>query len=437
MITFLPIKLHSMKSFLVVWKYFRSLGVHSGLSQRDIRITRLINQFVFALISLVLISALTQVGKYLYLEGKLIVQTFMMLLTFGPLAIVFVLNKKGHYFLGRLFFIMLPLVTTIIWMIVDSSQAARIYYVYLLFPIPIIILFEQVKTQVVLVVCTISAFLISYYIASLEPLIVTGVDTGYFQVVIVVIWICLSFIMLRFFVVEIEQSESKLKEKNLELEEFSRLASHDMREPLRTIGSFSSLVKSKYGSALDANGNLYLDHITQGVKRMDTLLEDLSNYSMIDHSKESLEEIDLNQILMDVKNDLRNQIEKTKAIITNSKLPIVRAKSSHMRQLFQNLIANAIKFQPDQESNIPKIEIETTADEDFYWVSFKDNGIGIKEEFLDEIFLRFKRLHSKDKYEGTGLGLATCKRIVEHYKGHINIRSEVGQGTEITIGFMR
>lgn len=426
-----------MKSILIVWKYFRGMGVHPGLSSKDIRITRLINQFVFTLLTFVLLSALTQVVKYLYLEGRLLTQTFLMLVTFGPLAIIFYLNQKGKYYTARLIFIGLPMITTMIWMIVDSSQSARIHYSYLLYPIPIVFFFKEFKTQLILIVCCTLSFIASHYIAINGPLIHTNVDTGYFEVIIVVIWIGLSFSMLRFYILEIDYSEKKLREKNLELEEFSRLASHDMREPLRTIGGFSSLVKTKYGPEIDERGNLFLDHISNGVNRMDNLLEDLSNYSMIDHSNENLSDIDLDKVLLDVKNDLRNQIEKTGAEILNDDLPTITAKASHMRQLFQNLITNGIKFQAHESQKMPKVNITCRTEDDFHNLTFSDNGIGIKNEYLDQIFLRFKRLHSKDKYEGTGLGLATCKRIVEYYNGKISIESKVGEGTQITVQFMR
>ena len=425
------------KSFLRFWNLSSNIGIHSGLELRDIRITRLINRISLFLLITVTYAFIYQSIKFIYLAGYIPMRSVFMLLTFGPYVFVFYLNKKAKYYSARLLFLLLPLITTVFWMFVDSSRAGNIHYVYLVFPIPIVIFFKGIRTQVTLVTLSLIAFLISHYIIQFDPWIITETYSPYLRQIIFAVLLMFSFLMLRFFVSEIDKSESKLTEKNIELEEFSRLASHDMREPLRTIGSFSSLLKSKYADEMDSKANEYLNHIESGISRLDNLLSDLSNYSMIENSNENLSIVNLNLVLHSVKNDLQKSIQETGTEILSSPLPFVNAKTTQMRQLFQNLISNSIKFQPLGGNQNPKISITSHSNNEYHFIEFSDNGIGIQKQYLDQIFLKFRRLNTRDKYEGTGLGLATCKRIVEFYKGHISIKSEFGKGTTVTIQLMK
>lgn len=325
---------------------------------------------------------------------------------------------------------------TIPWMFVGTSQSGMVQYTYLIFPIPIVILFTSIRAQLVLITLSYVSFLICHFIILRYPAPLDSYSSPSFSLVLVGVWMCLSFIMLLFFVSEMDQSEQRLQQKNIELEEFSRIASHDMKQPLRTISSFSSLIRKKHKEEISVEVSSYLDYIESGIGRLDKLLDDLSSYSTIDSNEESLEDVDLNIILLNVMDDLKQVIAETNTNIISNQLPTIKVSKSQISQVFQNLIHNAIKFQPLEKSRIPELRIESRLIKGFHHLTFQDNGIGIKEEFLDQIFIKFKRLHSRDKYEGTGLGLATCKRIVEKYNGTIGIQSKLGEGTIITIKFM-
>ena len=370
-------------------------------------------------------------------SGIILPHSFYMLGTFLPLGIVFYLNQKRKYLLARLLFILIPMIITVFWMIARSSQLGNLHYFYIIFPIPIVILFRSLKIQVSLVTLAFGCFLASYYIINSYPAASDGYASPYFAIFLVALWLSMSFIMLLFFVSEVDQAESRLEETNNDLEEFSKIASHDLKEPLRTISSYTSLIRTKHEEELSPNVSTYLGYIETRVKRLDNLLADLSNYSAIDFSEEELQDIDLNTVLNNVKDDLKLKIKESGAVISNNHLPTLRAREGHIYQLFQNLIQNSIKFQAPGENNLPKIIIKSKQENNFHFITFEDNGIGIKEEHLEKIFVKFKRLHSRDTYDGTGLGLATCKRIIEKYNGKIYIKSKIGIGTTITLKFIQ
>lgn len=426
----------SLKSIKSVWINISNQGIHPGLDKRDIRITRLINRITVVIILIVLTTFLFQVIKSFITQSDILPQSYWMLATFLPFAIVLLLNNYQQYFLARMTFILLPLLTTVPWMFIDSSQAGMIHYLYLIFPIPIAILFRRLCTQIALVVISFLCFLLCNYILIEHPAIGTY-SNPYFSLIVVGIWIFLSFLMLRFFVSEVEDAESILKQKNRELEEFSNVASHDMREPLRTIGSYASLIKNKYASSLPKEGSTYLGYIEGSVSRLDKLLSDLAEYSSIDSNFDEMEEVDLNNILQNVVRDLSDRIIKCDASVDIKLLPIVKGRRVHMYQLFQNLIANSLKFQDKEQTVIPEVKISHHLDGEYHKIIVEDNGIGIEQQYLEEIFKKFKRLHTKDKYEGTGLGLASCKRIMDLYKGKIEVESKLKVGTTIMLYFLR
>lgn len=217
-----------------------------------------------------------------------------------------------------------------------------------------------------------------------------------------------------------------LKLSNKELEEFAYVSSHDLKEPLRMITSFLQLLKRKYETELDEEANEFIDYAVEGAKRMDMVIEDLLDYSRIGRYNIKFECINTNDIIEQVKSNLRSSIEKSGAVITHGDLPNIYANSSQMVQLFQNLISNSIKYRGDE---YPKIEITAELFDDTYTFSVKDNGIGIDEKYLDKIFTIFQRLHTRSEYDGTGIGLAISKKILHRHGGKIWAESELGKGT--------
>ncbi|GJM36272.1 MAG: hypothetical protein DHS20C18_52730 [Saprospiraceae bacterium] len=219
----------------------------------------------------------------------------------------------------------------------------------------------------------------------------------------------------------------KYIDSNLQLENFAYIASHDLREPLRTMSTFAQLLQRKYADQLDEQGISYIDFITKGASNLNQLIEDLLAYSRINTSDQTKSPVDVQELLKEVNKGLAQIIQENKAVFYTKDLPTqISANPLKIKQLLQNLIANAIKFR--KEDTTPYIEI-SARDTDTHW-QFKiaDNGIGIKPEFQDTIFLLFKKLHGMGDYEGTGLGLAICKKVVEQHQGEIWVESQPDEG---------
>lgn len=211
-----------------------------------------------------------------------------------------------------------------------------------------------------------------------------------------------------------------------ELEQLSYVASHDLQEPLRAIGSFTQLLELRYKDKLDENASKYIHYAVDGVNRMQNLINCLLEYTRISRHNKPFETCDCNAILQTVLNELRNDIEQTGAVIRTDNLPVIYSNENQIQQLLENLIQNAIKFTKDKT---PQIEIKCEQLE-FEWLfSISDNGPGIEKEYHQKIFTIFQRLNDRDEYEGAGIGLALCKKIVEHHGGQIWVDSSPGEGS--------
>ena len=208
----------------------------------------------------------------------------------------------------------------------------------------------------------------------------------------------------------------ELERKNKELEEFAFVASHDLQEPLRTASSFVDLFQKHYKGKLDERADKYLSFISQASDRMQVLITDLLEYSRIG-SKKEINNIDCNIILTEVLADLHTAINESGTKITAGPLPVVLGYRTELKQLFQNLISNSIKFR--EKDRPPLITIAAWKDHNNWQFSFSDNGIGIAKEHYEKIFVIFQRLHTRNQYKGSGIGLSLCKKIVELHKGKI------------------
>ncbi len=218
-----------------------------------------------------------------------------------------------------------------------------------------------------------------------------------------------------------------LARSNADLEKFAYVASHDLREPLRMVTSYLQLLDRKYESGLDDDAREYINFAVNGAKRMDSLIRDLLQYSRVESHGEDLRLLDSEEILEEALDNLQAAIEETSAMVTFDDMPGVRADHSQLMRLFQNLIGNAIKYQvPDV---IPKIHVDAEVSDDRVTFSVRDNGIGIAPEFFERVFVIFQRLHGREEYSGTGIGLAVCKRIVERHGGRMWVESELGKGS--------
>jgi nitrogen-specific signal transduction histidine kinase len=217
----------------------------------------------------------------------------------------------------------------------------------------------------------------------------------------------------------------ELLRSNKELENFAYVASHDLQEPLRMVTSFTQLLQKQYGDKLDDSANEYIHYAVDGSKRMYELLNGLLAYSRIHSKGKAFIMVDLNKVLESVIDNLSMKITEREAVIKADELPTVYADESQMILLFQNLISNSIKF----STNPPRIFISSKAEGDNYTFYVRDEGIGIELQYFERIFLIFQRLMPRDQYEGTGIGLSICKRIIERHEGKIWLESEYGKGT--------
>ena len=226
---------------------------------------------------------------------------------------------------------------------------------------------------------------------------------------------------------KVRQRTSELESKNKELEQFAYVASHDLQEPLRTISGFVELLQKEYQESLGVNGTKYLQYLSQGSDRMKTLIKDLLDYSRIGREKEAMA-VDCNKLLAEVLADLDKNIRESGASVNADHLPSLHAYPTELKLLLQNLITNAIKFRhPDRP---PVILIESVQENGFWKFMVADNGIGIEPQFLDRIFIIFQRLHSRTKYDGSGIGLAHGKKIAELHGGQIWAQSNPGLGSQ-------
>jgi|GEM_PF-2129038 len=219
---------------------------------------------------------------------------------------------------------------------------------------------------------------------------------------------------------------NKLKTSNKELEQFAYVASHDLQEPLRMVASFTQLLERRYKNNLDDDADDYIGFIVEGAQRMKDLIDDLLAFSRLNTEVRKFEPILIEVALDDVIFNLKSSIEENNAIITYDSLPTINGDPSQIRQLFQNLISNAIKFHGDAT---PEIHISARELDEEWLFGVMDNGIGIKPNHQEQIFSIFKRLHTRKDYEGTGIGLAICKRIVERHGGKIWVESEESVGS--------
>ena len=229
---------------------------------------------------------------------------------------------------------------------------------------------------------------------------------------------------------EIQTQYKRLEESNEILSQFAYVVAHDLKEPLRSIGSYIGLIQMKHGKELPESAKEYMQFVNAGVKRMYSLLTDLLDFSQVVSQQPGAEVIRPDEVLEDVKANLHNAIQSKNAKIEYSEnLPSIRMNRLHLLQLFQNLIGNALKF----TNKIPNVRIEGKEEGGQILLTIADNGIGIKKDFSSKVFVLFQQLNKKGQFEGTGIGLTICKNIVEKYNGRIWFDSEENVGTKFYI----
>jgi light-regulated signal transduction histidine kinase (bacteriophytochrome) len=228
---------------------------------------------------------------------------------------------------------------------------------------------------------------------------------------------------------ELAATAEELLRSNRDLEQFAYVASHDLQEPLRKVISFSQLLQQRYGGQLDERADEYIEFAVDGARRMQVLINDLLAFSRVGRLSADLEPVELDRCVDRALDNLSPRIEEVGATVQAGDLPTVEGEVNLLTAVFQNLIGNAIKFRRPDVAPVVRI---TVAESPEHWeVAVADNGIGIEPEHADRVFVIFQRLHSKDAYSGTGIGLALCRRIVEHHGGTIWVDTTVSEGTTI------
>jgi len=223
-----------------------------------------------------------------------------------------------------------------------------------------------------------------------------------------------------------KQLTEDLKFYNEALENFASIVSHDLREPLRTISSFLQFIEDKYSNQLDSEGKEFIQFAINGSKRMDNMIKGLLAYSRVGGNPDKFKITSMDKILRNVINDLNELIIEKKAIITSDSLPEIYCDETLISELLQNLIGNSIKYSDKVK---PKIHVSAEENDDKWIFSVNDNGIGFDSETVkDNIFLMFKRIHIDQEFEGRGIGLATCKKIINIHEGEIWAKSKPGEG---------
>jgi hypothetical protein len=227
---------------------------------------------------------------------------------------------------------------------------------------------------------------------------------------------------------QLQEHRIELERSNRDLEKFSYAVSHDLREPLRSISGFIQLLSKRYRGALDANADHYIERLNSAASRMQDMITSILDYSKISTNTEPFKLVDCNEILEHALGNIEIAISESGAKITHDPMPSIYADPQQIQRVFQNLIANAIKFS-SKDKNIPVIHVGTDKNSDFHEFYVKDNGIGIDSKYFERIFIIFQRLHNDAVYPGHGVGLAICKKIVERHGGTMRINSAPGKGS--------
>ncbi|WP_404381831.1 PAS domain S-box protein [Caenispirillum salinarum] len=235
---------------------------------------------------------------------------------------------------------------------------------------------------------------------------------------------------------ELRHSVDELTRSNAELERYAYIAAHDLREPIRTVTSYAQLLRRRLTTAGQLTGDMaeLFDYLETGAHRMSAVVDDLLAYSRLQSRAAPFEPVDLDGVMTTVRNNLARVIHECGAeVVCETPLPTVTADAAQMVQLFQNLVANALRYQPEADSHTPRVVLAARRETAGWAIAVADNGIGIEARFFDRIFQLFQRLHSQREYPGTGVGLAICQRVAERHGGAIDVESEVGVGTTFTV----
>lgn len=233
----------------------------------------------------------------------------------------------------------------------------------------------------------------------------------------------------------LSEQARELERSNRDLEQFAYVASHDLQEPLRKVASFTQLLQKRYGGSLDERADQYIEFAVDGAKRMQRLIQDLLSFSRVGRTGVPREDVELEAVLAGALSELSERVVETGAEIVHDPMPVVHGERALLQQLFVNLVGNSLKFRDPERA--PKVRIEVRSMRAHWEISVVDNGIGIDAQYAERVFIIFQRLHPRDQYPGTGIGLSLVKRIVEYHKGRIWIEPAADGGTIVRFTLAR
>ncbi|MEV0948982.1 ATP-binding protein [Promicromonospora sp. NPDC050249] len=233
----------------------------------------------------------------------------------------------------------------------------------------------------------------------------------------------------------LSEQARELERSNRDLEQFAYVASHDLQEPLRKVASFTQLLQKRYGGSLDDRADQYIEFAVDGAKRMQRLIQDLLSFSRVGRTGVPREDVELELVLAGALSELSERVVETQAEIVHDPMPVVHGERALLQQLFVNLVGNSLKFRDPERA--PQVRIEVRSMRAHWEISVVDNGIGIDAQYAERVFIIFQRLHPRDEYAGTGIGLSLVKRIVEYHKGRIWIEPAAGGGTIVRFTLAR
>lgn len=233
----------------------------------------------------------------------------------------------------------------------------------------------------------------------------------------------------------LSEQARELERSNRDLEQFAYVASHDLQEPLRKVASFTQLLQKRYGGSLDERADQYIEFAVDGAKRMQRLIQDLLSFSRVGRTGVPREDVELEGVLTAALSELSERIDESGAEIVHDPMPVVHGERALLQQIFVNLIGNSVKFRDPERT--PSVRIEVRSMRAHWEISVVDNGIGIDAQYAERVFVIFQRLHSREQYAGTGIGLSLVKRIVEYHKGRIWIEPADGGGTIVRFTLAR
>jgi light-regulated signal transduction histidine kinase (bacteriophytochrome) len=219
----------------------------------------------------------------------------------------------------------------------------------------------------------------------------------------------------------------ELKRSNDELQQFAYVSSHDLQEPLRMVASYTQLLAKRYKGRLDSDADEFIAYAVDGCNRMQGLIQDLLAYSRTGTEGKTLREVSGDDALKEALTNLRTTIGESGAVVTHDPLPVIQTDDTQLTQVFQNLVGNAIKY---RSAEVPRVHVSARKNGGPEWIfSVRDNGLGIDPQYFERIFILFQRLHGRNEFEGTGIGLAICKKILERLGGRIWVESQPGKGS--------